>query len=427
MINNTILKKAKENTQMKILIKTYFLSKSLTITNTVLSKYIKLFWNDVFTPLHKSNNKIHLMLMVKVEFMDPTLGYRTLANLRIVNFSDKKLFTEYLVSRLSFLTDSYKDSAFSKITFTYIVKEGLAEDTASSLKTPVYEVASHTYNNLQLPLTMDIAQIGQIIGKEKTPDNQTRYFVLNKGHVFFIDVSADLTVNTVHIQAPVDLKWTDTKINDTVFKRLVGKSTLYIENGQIIVKSKELNAKPFSTVKIDPKMDQPKIFMTFDIETVNIDGKLKPYLISGYAAGKYINSYATDLSIEAQNIMFKKFIKNILGLTSIKVIYAHNISFDGLLLLKHLIRYGDIKVEPLIFNGKLICIKIIIGIGKKARTIVIKDSYLLLPNSLRKLCQAFKVPTQKTYFPFGLTDINYKGEFLPPGRNLNYLSRLRQV
>lgn len=100
---------------MKILIKTYFLSKSLTITNTVLSKYIKLFWSDVFTPLHKSNNKIHLMLMVKVEFMDPTLGYRTLANLRIVNFSDKKLFTEYLVSRLSFLTDSYKDSAFSKI------------------------------------------------------------------------------------------------------------------------------------------------------------------------------------------------------------------------------------------------------------------------------------------------------------------------
>ncbi|BDI12843.1 hypothetical protein (mitochondrion) [Phanerochaete sordida] len=45
------------------------------------------------------------------------------------------------------------------------------------------------------------------------------------------------------------------------------------------------------------------------------------------------------------------------------------------------------------------------------RTIIFKDSYLLLPLGLRNLCQSFGVTSQKTNFPFLLSDINYVGEF----------------
>ena len=65
-------------------------------------------------------------------------------------------------------------------------------------------------------------------------------------------------------------------------------------------------------------------------------------------------------------------------------------------------------MEPLLFNGKLKSIKLIIPGG---RTVIFKDSYLLLPLSLRKLCVAFKVSIGKGHFPFNLTNVFYTGVF----------------
>lgn len=45
------------------------------------------------------------------------------------------------------------------------------------------------------------------------------------------------------------------------------------------------------------------------------------------------------------------------------------------------------------------------------RTIIFKDSLLLLPSSLRKLCKAFNVESSKGHFPFLLFDINSVGPF----------------
>lgn len=78
--------------------------------------------------------------------------------------------------------------------------------------------------------------------------------------------------------------------------------------------------------------------------------------------------------------------------------------------MKHLLSVG--KVVPMLFNGKLISIKVRINIkGYKGKTIIFKDSYLMLPLSLRQLCNSFKVDSVKGYFPFKLTDISYKGTF----------------
>jgi hypothetical protein len=74
--------------------------------------------------------------------------------------------------------------------------------------------------------------------------------------------------------------------------------------------------------------------------------------------------------------------------------------------MKQLLPFG--KVEPLLFNGKLITIKVRTANG---RIIQFKDSYLLLPQSLRKLCLAFDVVVHKGYFPFKLTNFYYTGVF----------------
>jgi hypothetical protein len=145
-------------------------------------------------------------------------------------------------------------------------------------------------------------------------------------------------------------------------------------------------------------------FWTLDIETINDCGNLKPYLICAYNGSEYITSFAKD-----QKELFSTFMKELLAKIksgSSITIYAHNLSsFDGIFLLRHLI--GLSSVEPLLHNGKLMTIKVKVGEGNK--TIIFKDSYLLLPLSLRKLCKAFNVTLQKSQFPFLLNNILYTG------------------
>jgi DNA polymerase type B, organellar and viral len=397
-------------------IQNYNIGNNITLTADILSAYINNFWKEVYAPLHNKNAEMHLMLMCKVEFTDPTLGFRSLAELRKVNFSDRKLFIEYLVSSLSYLNESYKVNAISKITFSYIVKDGVASGDRMLLQNVQYEVSVHKYNNIQLPLTMDISKYGEIIGTLNI-EKGIKYTVLNNNSIFIIDVTE--TQNTVIVNGPRNLKFVDTKLTDTSFQRVINKDTLFIMNGELIVKSKEINMKPFKTVNTDKILSKSNNIMTIDIETVNIGGSLKPYCICAYSNKFKFGSYAESINQNHINKMFSDFITALLNTKSIKYVYAHNLSgFDGIFLIKQLIAYTDSKVEPLIHNGKIISIKFIHttfvmegNIRKKViRTIIFKDSLLLLPMNLRKLCKAFNVYNAKGFFPVLFNeDINYVG------------------
>ena len=294
-----------------------------------------------------------------------------------------------------------------KIIFTYIDKKGTAPETRALLQPPVYTVTTHVFNNMQLPLSMDPADYGDIIGKDVRDPNFIRNIISNRKHVIVIDSSLDNKVNKVHIEGAIDLQWVDTKLSEDLFRRDIGKNTIYIKNGEIVVKSKQLSAKPFRKLQKENSLNNNN-FLTIDIETVKIDGMAVPYLICAFDGKDYFHSYAKDTSHESIDELFLNFINQIVANKKIRYIYAHNLSgFDGILLLRHLIDYNSQEVSPVIFNGKLMAIKLKVD----GRTIIFKDSYLLLPMSLRNLCQSFGVTTQKTNFPFNLTDINYNGEF----------------
>ena len=256
---------------------------------------------------------------------------------------------------------------------------------------------------------MKPSDYGQIRGINVN-ETFTRYFVTDGNKTFEIDVHLDGLVNTVKILGAIDLEWTDTKFSNDLgdsytFKREIKKSTIYFIDGEKVVRKQLLNAKPFTKTKVESKINND--FYTLDIETVReINGKLKPYLICAYDGHDYITSYDND-----SKAMFKSFFKQLIskiepGLTTI---YAHNMSsFDGLFFMKHLFELGE--VIPLIDDSRIITIKVKIGENKnEIRTIVFKDSYLLLPYSLRALCTTFNIITAKSYFPYHLTNIFYKG------------------
>ena len=255
---------------------------------------------------------------------------------------------------------------------------------------------------------MNPVDYGTILAKELF-DTYTRYIVNNGPRNYKIDVSLDQLINKVTILGPTDLQWVDIKIDGDIFKREIGKSVFYFIGGEKVLRKKLLNAKPFNKLATDKKLNSN--FITMDIETINQDSKITPYLICAYNGHSFIESYANK-SLD-QKALFSSFITQLLSFFSkdnnVITVYAHNLSgFDGIFLMKQLLTFG--KVEPLLFNSKLMSIKIKLNIeGYKGKTIVFKDSYLLLPQSLRKLCEAFNITKPKGFFPFLLTNVLYKG------------------
>ena len=383
--------------------------KNNLLLNEVLNSYIEKFWEDIFTSVSNS----HLMLMCKVEFSDISLGYRTLAHLRSVNFADKELFIEYLNARLGLLTESYITHPISKITFSYIIKDGLATDNRRLLQDLTNKSkTSHRFNNMNLPISMNPSDFGNILVDnfiQTGGDSLHRYNVESGKFSYIIDVLLNGLINKVRIQGPINLSWVDTKISDAVFKREIGKSVIYFMDGEIVLRKKQLNAKPFRKVGVDSELANN--FITMDIETINLQGKITPYLISAYNGKDFVTSYA-DKSID-QNTLFASFINQLLTFFSNRnktiTVYAHNLSgFDGIFLWKQLIKFGSVK--PLLFNNKLMSIRVKLNVaGYKDKTIIFKDSYLILPLALRALCKAFNIIIPKGHFPFLLNDIFYKG------------------
>lgn len=97
-------------------------------------------------------------------------------------------------------------------------------------------------------------------------------------------------------------------------------------------------------------------------------------------------------------------------------LYLHNFSnFDSVFLLKNIVHLSN-NVKPLMRDGRFINVKFSFA----KYHLFIRDSYLLLPHSLRKLSNHFGVDNIKSHFPHSFvndssTPLNYNG--IIPGYN----------
>jgi len=130
-----------------------------------------------------------------------------------------------------------------------------------------------------------------------------------------------------------------------------------------------------------------------DLETRLIDNKHSPYSLSFYDGfikkSFFINEYSNidSMVIAAmKTIMIRKY-KNY-------KIYLHNFAkFDNIFLFKILANLG--LVSPIIHKGRFISLQF----SYNNFTIDFRESYQLLPASLRKLCKSFNVLIGKSFFP----------------------------
>lgn len=85
-------------------------------------------------------------------------------------------------------------------------------------------------------------------------------------------------------------------------------------------------------------------------------------------------------------------------------IYAHNTyRFDLTFILKSLLNRSNInKVDHLYKEGKLLSLKFKYNVKSMVCFITLRESLLILVSTLDKLCENFKLETQKDIFPYNL-------------------------
>nr|YP_010146942.1 hypothetical protein K4014_mgp25 [Cyclocybe aegerita]QQP21451.1 hypothetical protein [Cyclocybe aegerita] len=199
-------------------------------------------------------------------------------------------------------------------------------------------------------------------------------------------------------------------------------------NKELLLQKLVKKSSPMVPSKTAQKRDTKII--TMDLETILINNKHIPYLLC-WSDGNISKSYFIDSIVasqpEGKNQHFvENNIENMISRAMNDIcirkyrnyrIYLHNFSkFDGYFLVKYLANIGS--VDNLIVNkGKIITLKFTYN----NYSITFRDSYLLLPASLRKLCKSFNNETQKDIFPYLFSDINYVGE-VPEYRYYNNIS-----
>nr|YP_009690327.1 DNA polymerase family B [Fomitiporia mediterranea]QEG57107.1 DNA polymerase family B [Fomitiporia mediterranea] len=177
--------------------------------------------------------------------------------------------------------------------------------------------------------------------------------------------------------------------------------------------SKASKAKNFSFINL-----------TLEVETYkDVNGKLNIYCISFYEGKLSKSFYLSDFPSIKE--LIKALLENIFTkIYSGKDIYIHNSSnFDLIFLYKYIVNFTDVKVNPIIKDGKFINLEVKYGPNGNLYNINFKDSLLLLQISLDKLSKAFNVENKKDIFPHDFVskdNLNYIG----PVPSIDYFKNL---
>ena len=190
---------------------------------------------------------------------------------------------------------------------------------------------------------------------------------------------------------------------------------------------KKIHKKVKFIKKIIPQSFISKNFVTIDLETRKIDGILTPYCVSIYEGKKAISFYLADfnnpddmLKLSLKYLMRPKY-------HNYKV-YIHNFSFfDAIFLIRIFSELTDMPIKPIIRDGRIIDLKFSFYFNGTNFNLFFRDSYLLLPSSLRKLAINFNVEN-KGIFPYSFVNLdNISLDYIGRVPSYQYFTNLKMI
>ena len=317
--------------------------------------------------------------------------------------------------------EDYKSLSLSHILYSYKLIESSSDSNSvgkTSLTTSklnrdksINTIPSIKFKGLNLPSTMDFSQWGKIIFHSDS-------FALVKK----LNSKFNYHINIFEKSLSVALKFKDKSILDFMDEQIEkGKLNSFIrkvkDQEYIFIDGKLVLKKIKKQVKFIEKIISSgfisKNFVTMDLETRTIDGIMTPYCISIYDGIKAISFYLSDF--ESTDLMLKSSLNYLMRpkYHNYKV-YIHNFSiFDAIFLLKTFSESTKLPIKPVIRDGRIMDLKFSFEFNNTKFNLFFRDSYLLLPSSLRKLAINFNVEN-KGIFPYAFVNdinipLNYKG------------------
>ena len=348
-----------------------------------------------------SNNQ-YLLIIFKIKTEDKL--HRTISTVQRINKLDKyellSVFNEYWILK----SNNYVQFSITEIHFNYKLIENSLKITSSKINRP----ENLTYNpkilkcgSFNFPQTMDLFQWGDvqfILDKQEAivykRHSSAQYHVKFDKHTMIVKYVLNNKPLITFRDELLDIN------NLGTFKRTIKNQIFQFVDTQLISKEKlykfpiikKLSGKPFLINK----------FITMDLETINVNGKLIPYVIAHYDGTSSQTFYVTDyrdhkdmLIACIKSLMQRKY-------NGYKV-YLHNFSnFDGIFLFNILNELSN-DIKPIINDGNFI--NIIFKYNNGKYKLYFRDSFLMLPSSLRKLAKSFYVE-EKSIFPYRFVNID---------------------
>lgn len=377
------------------------------ISKDLLKVNVNKFWDKYMNRL--DDNQIALFIL-RIKFENnQSISASTLQR---IDKTSKNDIIEYLHSRISLSNEAYSTTPIKSLIFSYGIREGKLDsnilgretDNKSNIETKFQLYYKH---KLPILITGKVNEYGKILSSS---DNQYTIFVNNNTLILLEITTIDKQqVNRIKYirNGQIIYNWTDTVIGLSNVVREIGKSVYYYENGELVLIKIEKKSKAMEITKTRKKINNKII--TMDLETILIDNVHTPYLLSWFDGNITKSYFINDLDPVTINYNILKMVNSAMDDICIKKyrnykIYFHNFSkFDGYFLIKYLAKIGT--CDPIIHKGKILSVKF----AYNNYNVTFKDSYLLLPSSLRKLCESFVVESAKGIFPYALMDIDYIG------------------
>ena len=371
-------------------------------TDETINDHLDNFWKNINNL--DSNHKIFILL--KVKFSDGS--YKTLNNLIISNSNDLYIIKQILTTKSKLKMESYMPLTISELILNYKIMLDIDNNIKTNINslTIKKDPVTFSFKGITLPLSNNLDDWDDFMIKRDL------YFNV-KSFIKDDETISDVTIfkNKVKILSFKDVQ----SNNNSFFIRYLDDQIYIIENNKIIFKANKRKTGFINPIKKANRLKNS--FLTFDLETRLIDNVMIPYCVSFYDGSKSWSYYLSDFNSHEE--MIKKAFESIfIGKYHSSIIYAHNFSaFDGIFILK--ILSSNLNVVPMIKDGKIIQLKIKIPTTEGDMIFYIRDSYLILPSSLRKLAKSFQV-SNKSYFPYEfVNDSNIPLDYIGIKPNFN--------
>jgi len=380
------------------------------LTETLIENSLSNFWKDI---INNIDEKQYILIQFKIK--QDSGSWKSISYVQTVL---KKDYRELLDSFLSFWEIKSEEyyvitvSCSAHINFTYKIV---------SLTSKLNESKIHVHPNLKLenkpkfriygnnlPNTMDLTEWGNNV--YLNDKNVLVYKPLSK-IVYHILLLNNYQKVEVKIKNKTLISFTDSMQDAhdlSTFTRIIKNQEYFFVKGKLIVKKVKRITSFLKPIK--PSILRTTKFITMDLETRILGGIMSPYCVSIFDGNKMKSFYLTEYSSPLE--MLENSIKYLMKrkYDHYKV-YLHNFShFDGIFLIKILSNLSN-DIKPIIRDGRIIDLRFIFDTNKYS--IYFRDSYLLLPSSLKKLSKNFNVE-DKGVFPYSFVNdesikLNYEG------------------